>query len=144
MRAKLIGERSAGMTAVEVYNDVNTDLVWSYRWFADGATTSSYIAELCDAYDCMRQCDNVADFDRGGVDDDGAPIVMDDGDTTGVMLEYSAATGWVLGDDARRMGQSSEIIDACMLAGLLEPDDEHAAHVVDDVVVAIAAHLLRA
>lgn len=140
MKALLIGERSAGMTAVEVYND-NNDLVWAHRWFDNGCSTSGYISGLCDAFDCMRQCADVAMFDGGEIDDDGDPVAMDTETTTGVMLEYDTETGWSLGDEGRTLGQSSEIIDACMVAGLIEADDDHDDHADSDVVVAIAKHI---
>jgi hypothetical protein len=140
MKALLIGERSAGMTAVEIYND-SGELVWAHRWFTDGCDRSGYIAGLCDAYDCMRQCADVAGYDGCDVDEDGAPVPFDTEDTTGVMLQYDTASGWSLGADARSLGQSHEIIDALMLAGMIETDEEHADHVGNDVVTAIADHI---
>lgn len=137
MKAKLIGEKSAGMTAVEIY-DNNDDLIWSHRWFDNGCTNDGYIAGLIDAVDCMLGCAAVSSFDGGEIDSDGDPIPIDTHPTTGVMLVYDTETGWALGDDARRMGQSSEIIDALMLAGMLDKDDEHAD---DAIVAAIANHL---
>lgn len=140
MKAQLIGERSAGMTAVEIYNDEN-DLVWAHRWFDNGCSTSGYICGLCDAFNCMADCDYVAMFDGGEIDDDGDPVAMDTESTTGVMLEYDTKTGWSLGDGARNLGQSSEIIDACMVAGLIEADADHEDNADSDVVAAIAKHI---
>jgi len=143
MKALLIGEQSAGMTAVEIF-DGEDNLVWAHRWFDNGCSTAGYISGLCDAFDCMRQCADVAMFDGGETDDDGDPVAMDTESTTGVMLEYSTETGWSIGDGARTLGQSSEIIDACMVVGLVEADDVHEDHADSDVVVAIANHLKSA
>jgi len=140
MKAQLIGERSAGMTAVEIYSD-NNDLVWAHRWFGNGCRTSGYISGLCDAFDCMADCADAAMFDGGEIDEDAAPVAMDTESTTGVMLEYDTKTGWSLGEEARNLGQSSEIIDACMVAGLIGADDEHEDHPESDVVAAITKHI---
>jgi len=140
MKARLIGERSAGMTAVEIF-DGEENLVWAHRWFDNGCTTSGYISGLCDAFDCMRQCADVAMFEGGEIDDDGEPVAMDTEVTTGVMLEYDTESGWSLGDDARTLGQSREIIDACMAAGLIEADDDHEDNADGEVVAAIAKHI---
>lgn len=144
MKAKLIGESSAGMTAVEIYDNPGT-LVWSHRWFDDGATGSGYIKGLCDAWDCMVDCADVDVFEGGAFDEDGDPIAFDDGATTGVMLEYDGdSKTWTIGDDARCLGQSMEIVDACMIAGLIPADDSHEDHVADDIVVAVAKHIASA
>jgi len=140
MRAHLIGERSAGMTAVEIIND-SGHLVWAHRWFDEGGSTAGYIAGLCAAYDAMVDCADVALFDGGEIDDDGAPVEMDTETTTGGMLEYDTATGWDGSEIDRSYGQSREIIDALMLADLIPADDEHADYADDDVVVAVATHI---
>lgn len=141
MKARLIGERNAGMTAVEIF-DGEDNLVWANQWFDNGCTTSGYIDGLCDAFDCMHQCDDVEMFDGGQIDDDGKPVAIDTEATTGVMLEYATESGWSLGEDARTLGQqSSEIIDACMAAGLIEADDYHEDNAYGEVVAAIAKHI---
>lgn len=141
MRAQLIGESSAGMTAVEIYND-NEDLVWSNNWFANGATGSYYNYGLCEAWDCMRDCADVADYDGGEFGDDGEPVPMDVAATTGIILEYDSNTNtWAMGADARNMGQSEEILDACMSAGLLPADDIHDDRADDKTVNAIVDHI---
>lgn len=137
MQARLIGERSAGMTAVEIY-DGNGDLVWSRQWFEDGCSTSGYLDGLRDVVDCMRGCAGVRTWE--GYTD--APQAIDVNDDTGVMAIYDSRTGWSLGEDARGMGdQSSEIVDALMLAGLLPADAEHADKQHGDIVAEIARHL---
>lgn len=121
-KARLIGESSAGMTAVEIY-DHHDDHVWSYRWFDVGASGNAYAAGLCEAMSCMMKCGRWADFEDGLVDDDGSPFSFGS-DTTGVMLEYHEAFGWRRGPAARSMGRhSTEIIDALMLRGLIDDDD---------------------
>lgn len=141
MKALLIGERSAGMTAVEIF-DADNNLVWAHQYFQMGATTGEYIAGMCQVWDDMVGCTDVADYEGGDYDEDGEPVDMDDADTTGVILEYDSESGtWTVGPDARRMGQSEEVLDACMLAGLIPPDAEHEERADDDVVRAVAEHI---
>ena len=143
MKACLIGERSAGMTAVEIYNN-DGNLIWSHRYFDDGATHRGYIDGLIQAWDDMRGCADVADYEGGMVDDDGSPELMDDSSYTGIMLEYDSDTDtWTIGEDARRLGQSHEIVDACMLVGLIAVDADHADYADNDVVRAIADHMAK-
>lgn len=142
MRAQLIGEKSGGMTAVEIYGD-GGDLVWSHRWFDAGCAGAGYVDGLCDALDCIMDCADVYGFDGGEVDDDGDAVAMDTESTTGVMLEYDTAAGWSLGEAARTHGQSAEIVDALMLAGLLGADAEHPDHADDPIVRAIFEHIVN-
>ena len=138
LQARLIGERSAGMTAVEIH-DGNGKLIWSHKWFLDGCSASGYVDGLRDAIDCMRNCANVRKFE--GYTDN--PQLIDVEDDTGIMAIYDTRTGWSLGDDAHTMGQqSSEIVDALMLAGLLPANAEHVDKQHGDIVAAIAKHLV--
>jgi hypothetical protein len=143
MKAYLIGEKSGGMTAVEIYDDVG--LAWSAEWFAAGCSADGYVAGLCQAFDAMADCGaGVAHYEGQALDEEGNMIAFDDGEHTGVMLEYDSIKGsWSAGECARTHGQSSEIVDACMVAGLVAPDEEHADHADDDVVQAIARHIAR-
>jgi hypothetical protein len=144
MKALLIGDWSEGMTAVEIYNYIG-ELVWSHRWFTDGGDDwAGYIAGLCEAYDRMRQCADVASYDGCDVDEDGAPVRFDADISTGVMLQYDTASGWSLGERILRLEQSHEIIDALMLVGMIKADGEHPDYVGDDVVTAIADHIRNA
>lgn len=137
--AKLIGESSGGMTAVEICEDGK--LVWSHRWFDDGCSTAGYLSGLRDAIDCMRRAADWSGFDGGEYDEDGDPVSMDDGSTTGVMLVYDTSSGWALGEDARAMGgQSSEIVDALMIAGIIPSDGEENGD--DDIVAALQDHIV--
>lgn len=123
MKAFLIGEKSAGMTAVEI-EDENQTLVWSFRWFQDGASRDGYLEGLKDAIETMRQCEKWKEFDGGDFDDDGAPVCFDQSPTTGKMLSFDGKT-WLLEEDAFTMGnQSREIVDAAIIAGLVESDEE--------------------
>ena len=137
MQAKLIGESAAGMTAVEIYNDEGV-LVWARQWFTDGCSSSGYVEGLRDVVDCMRNCANVRRFEGGEVDDNGDPVRMDVEETTGVMAVYDSRSGWALGDDARGLGeQSSEIVDALMVAGLVPTDSEHEDRLGSEVMASI-------
>ena len=125
MKAQLIGERSAGLTAVEIYSD-DGELVWSNTYFDDGASDAYYTRGLFDAWSDMRNAAEVQDYEGGNFDEAGNPQAIDIYSSTGVMLEYSTSdNNWSIGDDARTLGQSREIVDACMLAGLIPADDEH-------------------
>lgn len=140
MKAQLIGENSAGMTAVEIYEADN--LVWSHQYFSAGCTQAGYVSGLCQVWDDLADCADVADYEGGEVDDDGEPVLQNCATTTGVILEYDSDNRtWTAGEDARRMGQSEEVLDACMLAGLIPADAEHEDRADDDVVRAVAEHI---
>jgi hypothetical protein len=140
MKSRLIGEKSAGMTAVEIYHN-NGDLLWSHRYFADGATHQGYIDGLCQAWDDMHGCADVAEYEGNDLDDDGDPTLYDDSQYTGIMLEYDSDTDtWTIGDYDRGCGhQSTEIVDACMVAGLVDSDGE--GNTDDNVVQAILKYI---
>lgn len=144
MRAYLVGEKTGGMTAVEIFDDAQC-LAWSAEWFADGCSADGYVAGLCQAFDAMADCGGGVDHYEGqALDEDGNMIAFDETESTGVMLEYDSSTGvWSAGECARTHGQSSEIVDACMAAGLVAPDEEHADHADSDVVQAVARHIAR-
>ena len=123
MKSCLIGEKSAGMTSVEI-EDENHTLVWSFRWFQDGASKDGYVSGLKDVIETMRLCEKWTEFDGGDFDDDGAPVCFDQSPTTGKMLSFDGKT-WILEGDAFTMGnQSREIVDAAIIAGLVESDEE--------------------
>jgi hypothetical protein len=87
----------------------------------------------------MRNCAAVRNYE--GFTDNPQPIDVDD--NTGIMAIYDTRTGWSLGDDAHTMGQqSSEIVDALMVVGLLPANAEHADKQHGDIVAAIAKHLV--
>jgi len=130
MRAKLIGESSAGMTAVEIYDDQD-NLVWSQHWFDNGATGAEYKTGLAQVIETMQNCKNHADWDYGMVDEDGEPVPMDTAETNGVICEYDSETcEWTGGDYT--LGQSTEIAAALMRCGKLD-DDEDVLEQYDDI-----------
>ena len=119
MRAKLIGESSAGATVVQIYNNEN-DLVWSHQYFANGATDRGYIDGLCQVIDDMMACADYEQYEGCDYDDDGDIIDYDTDNYTGVMIEYdSDCKKWELGESPY-MGQSEEIIKALILSGKLD------------------------
>lgn len=132
MNAKLIGERSAGMTAVEIYDD-NDNLVWSHEYFTTGASHQGYVNGLCQVLDDLVNCQDVDNYEGCDRDDDGDVIPYDTGDTTGIILEYNGGTKqWIPGT---RYGQSDEILDALMSLGIIPQD---ASHDVDATIQTIA------
>lgn len=139
MKAQLIGETSAGMTAIEIYNS-NGDLVWSHMYFADGATAGGYIDGLSQVYDDLTNCADVEDYDGCDYDEEGNVVCYDDSDTTGVIATFDSEKGWELSEDFYIFGQSVEIIDALMAAGIIEKDDDHEDR-FDDVAAKIAEYI---
>jgi len=136
--AKLIGETTGGMTAVEIYDD--DQLVWSHGYFGNGATKRGYIEGLCQVLDDMINCEDVEDYDGCDRDYNGDVILHDTCSTTGIIAEYCAGK-WTLTDDYRRYGQSVELIDALMLIKIIQPDSEHEDWAQNSVAVAIAKKL---
>lgn len=143
MNAFLIAESSAGMTAVEIYNNDETELVWSTMFFKHWATDRGYIDGLFDAYQCLRNAADVAGYEGGDVDEDGCPVKYDNDDTyTAWTLSYDTESGkWTVYDDFRKYGQGREIIDAMMLAGIIPADEEHEDHATEPVVVELARRM---
>ena len=137
--ARLIGETSAGMTAVEIYK--NEDLVWSHYYFTNGATYKGYIDGLCQAVDDMINLDSVDEYEGCDQDEDGNVIQYDDSTTTGVIASYTSAGGWDVSDDFRRYGRSHEIIDALMVAGIVPEDEDH-EDAINDTIEKIAKYVL--
>lgn len=128
MKAYLIGESTGGMTAVEIY-DNNDQIVWSNEYFERGVTAKGYIDGLKQVIDDMIGCADVEQYDGGLYDDDGNPIAIDSSDTTGWIVGYDAQDKtWWLNDNYRHFGQSTEIADALMGAGLVPADIEHDDH----------------
>lgn len=123
MKAFLIGEETAGMTAVEI-EDEDQNLVWSFQWFQDGATKEGYLSGLKEAIHTMHECEQWMEFHGGNFDENGEPVRFDKFPTTGKMLSFDE-TQWRLEDGAFAMGnQSQEIIDAAIISGLVESDEE--------------------
>jgi len=141
MKAQLIGETSAGMTAIEIYNS-DEELVWSHLYFANGATTGGYIDGLCQVYDDMTNCAEVEDYDGCDYDEDGNVVVYDDSETTGVIATFDSEKGWELEENFYLFGQSVEIVDALMSAGIIEKDDDHEDR-LDDVAAKIAEYIKK-
>jgi hypothetical protein len=120
--AKLIGEKSQGMTAVEVYED--DTLVYSNSWFKNGALNTDYIEGLTQAANIILHCGELTIYEKGEVDENEEPIKMNNSPTTGIMLEYNSITKEFSNID-RSYGQSEEIIDALMYLGLIPKDEEY-------------------
>jgi hypothetical protein len=123
--AYLIGESSAGMTAVEVRDDRGV-LVWSCMWFGNGVTAEDYIGDLHTVIDFMKDAGNWKRWDcEGDREEDDSPVQYDTSDTTGVICSYDTVDReWTVEEDWRTYGQSGEIVEALMLAGIVEEDDD--------------------
>lgn len=136
MKAKLIGESSAGMTAVEIYDNTN-NLVWSKRYFEYGATAQGYKTGMLDAYNDMINCGDVSGYD---ISDDNEEHDTDD--TTGVVCEYDSDTdSWTGGNYC--LGQSTEIVAALMMVGKLPVDDDLIDCYSDDVVTFLVDNIKK-
>lgn len=90
--AKIIGETSAGLTAVEIYK--NNTLIWSLDFFAQGATFQGYIDGLREAYDTATDCANVESW----MDDGPIPITYSNDDSAWVIASFTPAEGWKFAD----------------------------------------------
>lgn len=90
IEARIIGETSAGLTAIEIYRA--DTLIYSHDYFANGATDAEYKAGLLESYDDAMACEDCESWDGC---DDGTPH-YDDADTTHVIATYSPRTGWTV------------------------------------------------
>jgi hypothetical protein len=107
--AKFIGETSAGQTVVQIYDD--DKLVWSCRWFDNGATESTYRSGLRDAYECMVDAKDYLQYAGCAIDDDGSITDYDCTSTTYVALTYDPDTNqWISDRDTLGDGQTVDFI----------------------------------
>jgi hypothetical protein len=110
--SRIIGEMSAGMTALEVY--VDGELYWSHNYFAHGATSQYYAEALRKIYDDAMDCATVeewADWDE--YDEEGKPIVeaYDTSETTWLVASYTPENGWNF-EEPFPDGQAYDFIEA--------------------------------
>ena len=110
--ARIIGETSAGMTAIEIY--IDDELYWSNNYFENGASSSWYADGLRQIFDDAMACDTVcywAEWDE--FDDDGnpAPEEYDTSNTTWIVATYKPESGWNF-TEAINDGQSYDFIQA--------------------------------
>lgn len=102
--AQLIGEITAGMTAVEVV-DVDTNTVLqSAEWFGNGATEASYIQGLQQVYEYMQAAGEELQIDSNAK-------VYDNTSYTRIVLSYYPDEDrWEMGELAG--AQSAELPQA--------------------------------
>lgn len=126
------------MTGVEIKDDSGA-VVWSRVWFENGATDDEYIDGLEDALLAIMTCDDYDFFEDGNTD----PLPQSD--TTGVLLSYDSETGeWWVNPDFRAYGQSSDIVEALMERGVIQPDSEHSsAYARDEVARQLAERVSK-
>jgi hypothetical protein len=128
IKAQIIGEQSSGMTALEIWTYYKSGdlkkLVYAHEWFANGGGQKGYLDGLADVIDCCLDAQNYLDFDGCDTDDETGKIVQyDKTKYTDVVASYDSKTKtWSAGS---RMGQSSEILDALMIAKILPADEDH-------------------
>lgn len=91
--AKIIGEKSAGLTAIEIYK--NDDLIWSMDFFEMGASDKRYHDGIRQAYDTAMDCADVESWADNLHDEQ---VCFNDSDTTWIVAEYSPDTGWKFSD----------------------------------------------
>jgi len=96
--AKIIGEKSAGLLALEIWRD--GDLVWSHDYFARGANSVTYAQGLVQIIDDMLALADVDDFDGCDRDEDGEPVGYDCSATTLPTLSYDGTAWEYLGHDS--------------------------------------------
>lgn len=106
--AKIIAETSAGMTALEIYQDDN--LVWSHDYFANGATQDWYKRGMRQIIDDAHACADWGDYEGCDLDDDGEVVSQDCAATTYVLMTFVPGEGWTTGLDHLADGQASDLI----------------------------------
>jgi len=106
IEAKLIGERSAGMTAVQIYN--TEELVWSHYYFSEGCGESGYKEGLRQAFDDMKDCKNYTEYDGNDLDESGDPIDYYGDDQEFLALSFCNKT-WKI-ENNNLDGQTSDFI----------------------------------
>lgn len=93
VEAFLIGESSAGMLALEIWE--NDTLVYSHNYFDEGANEKYYQHIIKEqAYQDMMKCENWRDFEGCALDEDGDVVEFDTGLTTMKTVSYSVDAGW--------------------------------------------------
>lgn len=90
--AKIIGETSAGLTAVEIYK--NKNIIWSMDFFAQGASAQGYIDGLRAAYDTAIDCANVESW----MENDSPPITYSNDETAWAIASFTPTEGWKFAD----------------------------------------------
>lgn len=108
IEARIIGETSAGMTAIEIYE--NGELVYSAEYFIHGATSESYQRGLRDIFDDAVSCEDWASYET----QDDEPVFYDTTVTTHVIATYKPNSGWEVEhpENFGRDGQSYDWIKA--------------------------------
>jgi hypothetical protein len=103
--AELIGENSAGLTVVQIYD--NDKLVWSHNYFPSGASDDWYNRGLRQAYDDMIACEQYQEYEGCDIDDGEIVDYANDGY---VVLRYTPSTKtWKLGE-IKSDGQAYDFI----------------------------------
>jgi hypothetical protein len=107
--ARVIGETSAGMSALEIYK--NNKLVWSLMWFSDGASESYYKTGLRQIYETAMDCAEVEMWSEYEYDDEGNKIIIEynNVDTTWVVASYTPESGWIF-NEPKNDSQSYDFI----------------------------------
>lgn len=108
IHANIIAERSAGRTALEIYED--DTLVWSTNYFADGASASWYRKGQRQIVDDAMACADWRSFEGGEVDEDGAPVMQDDCETSYALMTYRPGEGWTTEVESLCDGQAETLI----------------------------------
>ena len=119
IKALLIGESSAGLTAVEIYN--GDELVWSTNYFSMGATVSHY-AEVNNkqVQDDMVNCEDYLNYDGCDYDDDGKVVCYSDAETAGIVARYDRDGGFRFGTDD--YGQTGDVvINGSKISDIVKP-----------------------
>jgi hypothetical protein len=109
IEAMILGEKSAGLTALQIYQD--GILVWSHSYFTDGATSEGYARGLRQAIDDALRCGGWRDFKGCDRDEDGSVIDYSQG--AYAVMSYDPADGsWALGEIHASDCQAKDLIKA--------------------------------
>jgi len=107
VKAQIIGETSAGMIAVMIFE--NGELVWSHDYFANGATEKHYHEMMKQAREDAEACADWRDYDGCDTDEDDEIVDYTVYDTSWVVAEYVDGE-WAAGDELQNDGMAEDFL----------------------------------
>jgi hypothetical protein len=110
VKAQIIGETSAGMVAVMIFED--DKLVWSHDYFSNGSTESQYHANMQCAREDAEACEDWREFDGCDRDEEDNVVNYNRYDTNWIVAEYTTHPNaeWTAGNTLRHDGMSEDFL----------------------------------
>lgn len=110
MRAVIIDETSAGLTALQIYDNDN-NLVWSHNYFHLGASEKHFNTVMrFQLYDDMVHCEDYEDYEGCDRDENWGIVDYNTEETTFEYVEWTPKKGFVV-LKPEYTGQSSAFVD---------------------------------